>query len=196
MTRLKRPNTLLYLGFALLMLSCAGVASTCATGDDPAFVLAMVAGGVGIGFIMPNLTVFAQQVAGKRQLGIATALIQSARMIGGMLGTALVGATVRVSYHASLAASQGTAAWRAQLDNPQILMNADATAHFASIVNRSGADADALVDIARIALTHALHVAFFAVAGGMLLACIGVALVPFIRLAAPAVATQTMSMPE
>ncbi|WP_165107494.1 MULTISPECIES: MFS transporter [unclassified Caballeronia] len=195
-TRLKRPNSLLYLGFALLMLSCAGAALTRATSDDPAFVLAMVAGGVGIGFIMPNLTVFAQQVAGKRQLGIATAMIQSARMIGGMLGTALVGATVRVSYHASLAASPGAAAWRAQLDNPQILMSADATAHFVSLVSRSGADAHALIDLARIALTHALHVAFFAVAAGMLLGCIGVALLPFIRLAPPTAAREVMSMPE
>ncbi len=51
----------------------------------------MVIGGLGLGFVMPNLTVFAQQTAGREHLGIATALLQSLRMIGGMIGTALTG---------------------------------------------------------------------------------------------------------
>ena len=36
--------------------------------------------------MLPNLTIFGQQVAGREHLGIATALLQSLRMIGGMIG--------------------------------------------------------------------------------------------------------------
>ncbi|MGF6505344.1 EmrB/QacA subfamily drug resistance transporter [Paraburkholderia sp. 32] len=63
-TRLRKPNVLLYVGFALLGVACWGVAAErMETGH--ALMAALTAGGVGIGLVMPNLTVFAQQVGGQ-----------------------------------------------------------------------------------------------------------------------------------
>ncbi|MEX3930106.1 MFS transporter [Paraburkholderia sp. BR10936] len=101
-TRIANPNLLLYAGFALLAASCAGIACVPVRDGGLALPAAMLIGGVGIGFVMPNLTVFAQQVAGKQQLGIATAMIQSARMVGGILGTAVAGAIVHTRYVSGL----------------------------------------------------------------------------------------------
>ncbi|MFP3759265.1 MFS transporter, partial [Cupriavidus sp. SIMBA_020] len=75
--------------FALVALACLGM--VVATRSMPQWLLMsfMMVGGLGLGFVMPNLTIFAQQTAGREHLGIATALLQSLRMIGGMIGTAL-----------------------------------------------------------------------------------------------------------
>ena len=187
-TRIRRPNHLLHAGFALLALACAGVASLRAVPDSPVFMLAMAAGGIGVGLVMPNLTVFAQQLAGKRQLGIATAMIQSARMIGGMVGTAVVGTTVHVSYHRYLHAllveqapleSQTGAA---HLGNPQVLMNTQTAAEFVASATRAGANGQALLALARLALTQALHLAFVVVGAAMVLALAAVMLLPLIRI--------------
>ena len=64
----------------------------------------MVIGGLGLGFVMPNLTVFAQQTAGREHLGIATALLQSLRMIGGMIGAAVTGRSSRICMRVACAA--------------------------------------------------------------------------------------------
>src|SRR3546814_15123606 len=60
----------------------------------PLVVIYMILAGLGLGFVMPNLTVFAQETAGRSLLGISTAMLQSVRMIGGMLGTTIVGTLV------------------------------------------------------------------------------------------------------
>src|SRR3546814_2677677 len=66
----------------------------------PLVVIYMILAGLGLGFVMPNLTVFAQETAGRSLLGISTAMLQSVRMIGGMLGTTIVG-TLVTKYYAS-----------------------------------------------------------------------------------------------
>ena len=91
----------------------------------------MLIGGLGLGFVMPNLTVFAQQTAGRQHLGIATALLQSLRMIGGMIGTALTGRSISHLYASGvqLALEKDHAThWFADLCDPQILINRDAQA--------------------------------------------------------------------
>ena len=97
-SRVRNPNLMLYVGFALLALACLGV--VVATRAMPQWLLMsfMLVGGLGLGFVMPNLTIFAQQTAGREHLGIATALLQSLRMIGGMIGTALTGTLVSHLY--------------------------------------------------------------------------------------------------
>jgi EmrB/QacA subfamily drug resistance transporter len=189
-TRLRRPNSMLDAGFALLALACAGL---CAWGGGygAGFVVSMLAGGLGIGFIMPNLTVFAQQVAGRAHLGIATALIQSARMVGGMLGTAFAGSLVNVLYRAKTGALLDAASfgardgWGAALLDPQSLLDAAqgggvaAHAHAAGVADGAVA---ALVTGARGALAASVEYAFLGVALAMLAACIGVMRLPFIAL--------------
>ena len=57
-TRIRNPNAMLHVGFVLFAITCAASSSTHTT---PKWLLMalMVAGG--IGFVLPNLTVFAQQ---------------------------------------------------------------------------------------------------------------------------------------
>lgn len=97
-TRIRNPNRMLYAGFILMALSCLGIVTTHNYTAHGLIAAYMLMAGLGMGFIMPNLTVFAQQTAGRSHLGIATALLQSLRMIGGMLGTAVVGTMVNHSY--------------------------------------------------------------------------------------------------
>jgi EmrB/QacA subfamily drug resistance transporter len=179
-TRIPRPNWLLHCGFALMAASTAGIACLPASDEGLAMKLAMLAGGVGIGFVMPNLTVFAQQVAGRRHLGIATAMIQSARLVGGMLGTALAGTIVHALYLSELTrrlSAQGAKLEGplASLRDPQILMHGDDSHARASA---------ALIGAAREALLYGIDHALLVMAAAMLLACCLVSWVPHIRLVA------------
>lgn len=159
-TRIKNPNTMLYVGFLLLCLATAGVVTT--HGYTPRWLIGMymMLAGLGLGFVMPNLTVFAQETAGRQHLGIATALLQSLRMIGGMMGTAVVGTMVSHSYVSSVSASldAGQASqWLPQLDDPQILVNPAAQSQFVAQLAEQGRNAAPLIEAARIALVDAIH---------------------------------------
>ena len=105
-------------------------------------VAVMVCGGLGMGLTMPNLTISMQQAAPREHVGIALALLQSQRMVGGMLGTALTGAVVNWSYRQSignaLAGDAASGAWRQQLANPEILLSHDMQAELLSRLAAAG----------------------------------------------------------
>jgi EmrB/QacA subfamily drug resistance transporter len=193
-TRLEKPNLLLYLGFGLLGVSCAAIASVGASNASVPFLVAMVMAGVGIGFVMPNLTVFVQQVAGKTRLGIATALIQSARMVGGMLGTAVAGTMARHLYRGGLErmlAAKTVAIpghWIVALQDPQTLMSTQAATRFVAQVDRAGLDGEAVLESARVLLVHAVQTSLFGVALLMAVACAVVWLLPLIPITSMAAA--------
>ncbi|ALS60479.1 MDR family MFS transporter [Pandoraea norimbergensis] len=159
-TRLRNPNVMLYGGFLLLAVACAGVITTHRGTPHGLIAFYMLLAGLGLGFVLPNLTVFAQEVAGRAHLGIATALMQSLRMIGGMLGTAIVGTLVGHSYTArvkeSLVATGGQQ-WTAQLTDPQILVNAQAQSDFLATVAHMGQNGALLIEASRTALVGAIH---------------------------------------
>jgi len=190
MTRLERPNLLLYFGFGLLALSCAAIASVGADKGSAVFVVVMALAGLGIGFVMPNLTVFVQQVAGKTRLGIATALLQSTRMVGGMLGTAMAGTAVRHVYRVGLGrtlaakAAVGGGHWMAVLQDPQTLMSTQAAARFSAEAGQAGVAGEALLALARGMLTHAVEVSLFGVALVMAVGCAIVWFLPLISITA------------
>jgi predicted MFS family arabinose efflux permease len=50
--------------------------------------------GIGLGFMLPNFTLFMQMLAEQRDVGVASALVQTTRSLGGAFGTALVGILV------------------------------------------------------------------------------------------------------
>ncbi|KVQ94540.1 MDR family MFS transporter [Burkholderia ubonensis] len=159
-TRIRHPNAMLHVGFALFAITCAGVVvSTHAT---PRWLLMalMVAGGVGLGFVLPNLTVFAQQTAGREHLGIATALLQSLRMVGGMAGTALTGTLVSQMYAGGVRDALGAdhaLQWHAQLADPQILIDRAAQAGLVGELTRAGHNGALLLEAARESLVGAIH---------------------------------------
>jgi MFS family permease len=159
-SRVSNPNLMLYIGFTLMALSCLG--AVVATRAMPGWLLMtfMVLGGLGLGFVMPNLTIFAQQTAGREHLGIATALLQSLRMIGGMIGTALTGTLVTHMYasgvRSALEHDQATQ-WFPDMGDPQILINHDAQATLLGQLAHAGHNGAVLLESARESLVSAIH---------------------------------------
>jgi len=184
-TRLRTPNRMLYVGFACFMLAAIGLALTTLQTSHARIVVTMMMGGLGLGFLMPNLTIFAQETAPRTRLGIATAMLQSTRMIGGMLGTAFIGTYVSHAYGTGVDATLqagGLAQWAHWLDDPQILVNPDRAAQLHEAATRMGFDSLALLDQARLALVHAIHGGQWIVVGVMFLAFVLVRRVPPLQL--------------
>nr|CCA80299.1 putative drug resistance transporter [blood disease bacterium R229] len=159
-TRIPRPTVMLYAGFALLALALAGMAASSRATPQMALILLMLLAGLGLGFVLPNLTVFAQQSAGRAHLGIATALLQSLRMVGGMIGTALVGTLVSERYAAGVGdalRADGATQWLHRLADPEILIDHDAQTALLAQMQSAGHDGAALLGAARHVLVSAIH---------------------------------------
>ncbi len=172
-TRLSRPKLMLYVGLAWFWVAAFALTQTTATTSHTLVVLAMMAGGIGIGVLLPNLTLFAQASAARTQLGVATAMLQSTRMMGGMLGTALVGVMVSHRYRlgvGEMLAGQTGASWGSWLGDPQILVNPALARKFEQAVRLAGQDPVALLNGARLALVDAIHQSQWVVVVCMLLA--------------------------
>ena len=167
-TRIPRPNAMLYAGFTMLALALLGLSQATRGMHHNLLLSIMLLAGLGLGFILPNLTVFAQQTAGRANLGIATAMLQSLRMVGGMVGTALVGTLVTRSYTSgvtsALAAANATD-WTARMTDPQILIDKAAQAELLTNLQQAGHNGALLLEQARVSLVGAIHL-------GLLLAAI------------------------
>lgn len=160
-TRIPNPNLMMYVGFALVALSCLGVVLSHRSTPTSVILAAMLAGGLGLGLVLPNLTVFAQQSASREHLGIATALLQSLRMIGGMLGTAITGTLVTQIYGKGVTQaleSDHAAQWLAEFKDPEILVNHDIQSTLLAQMLQAGHNGSALLDAARASLVSAIHI--------------------------------------
>jgi EmrB/QacA subfamily drug resistance transporter len=160
-SRVRNPNQMLYIGFSMLAVACLGTVVATRTMPHTVLMSLMVIAGIGLGFVLPNLTIFAQQTAGREHLGIATALLQSLRMIGGMIGTAITGTLVTHMYASgvrdALARDQAEH-WFADLGDPQILIDHGAQATLLSQLARAGHNGAMLLEAARESLVAAIHV--------------------------------------
>lgn len=171
-TRLPRPNVMLYAGVMCFGVMAVSLALATAGTPHMAIMLAMMLGGTGIGMLLPNLTLFTQAAAPRTRLGSATAMLQSTRMVGGMLGTALVGTFVTHRYVAgveTLLDGQAAAAWQSRLTEPQILVDHAMASAFATAASAAGQDASALLAAARAAFIDSVHHSQWLVAGLMLM---------------------------
>lgn len=160
-TRVRNPNAMLYVGFVLMAVACFGAVLATRSMPHGLLMMFMMSGGLGLGFVLPNLTVFAQQAAGREHLGIATALLQSLRMIGGMVGTALTGTLITRMYaHGVQDAlrSAGAVSWLEPMRDPQILVNLDAQRALVRQLAQAGFDGASLIEAAREALVGAIHI--------------------------------------
>jgi EmrB/QacA subfamily drug resistance transporter len=153
------------LGFALTTLCTACMLLADAHSSHAFLIAVMVIGGIGMGLTMPNLTITMQQAAPRKDVGIAIALLQSQRMVGAMLGTALTGATVNWVYRrtvaTALAGDTAGSGWQQQLANPEILLSQERQAALLGRLAAAGRDGASLIDMARGALVHAIHVGFW-----------------------------------
>jgi MFS family permease len=160
LTRLPNPSYVMYTGLALLALCGFGITTLKQTTPHWVVILYMMGSGLGLGFVLPNLTIFAQDTAGRAHLGIATAMIQSLRMVGGMLGTALVGTLVNHLYVSRVRTALESAhalQWLPRLGDPQVLINAHARQQFIADLQALGQSGRALIEAARLALVSSIH---------------------------------------
>lgn len=159
--RMRKPDHILYSGFFLLAL-CGGL--LLAVDADSArigLVLCLAGCGVGLGFVMPNLTIFTQELVGRSRLGIATAVMQSTRMVGAMLGTAVIGSVITHYYVERVrdldVSSFGKGNWLARLEDPQVLVNTQIQSDFIALLQRQGLHGETFILHAREALVWAIH---------------------------------------
>jgi EmrB/QacA subfamily drug resistance transporter len=177
--RLPNSAIMVYLGFGLTSLCGACLLLADARSSHVFLVAIMVCGGVGMGLTMPNLTISMQQAAPREHVGIAIALLQSQRMVGGMLGTALTGALINWSYRHGVgnAVAEGDALQR-QFANPEILLSQEMQTRLLSQLAATGHDGVALLGAAREALVHATHTGFGLIIVVGLLSFLGIRYMP------------------
>lgn len=101
------PGRLMVFGSAMLVLGCVFTLTFSATSPGWWIILTMSVCGVGLGFLLPNFTLFMQMLTDQRDVGVASALVQTTRALGSAFGTALVGilvaqTSITVGVHAGL----------------------------------------------------------------------------------------------
>src|SRR5690606_32225477 len=159
--RMRRPERILHLGFGFLLFHCAGLVLVGAESPRWTLVTFLVGCGLGLGFVMPNLTVFIQELVARSLLGISTAVLQSTRMIGGMIGTAVVGSIVSHYYVQRVRdidlSPYGKASWASRLEDPQMLVNMQVQSEFIGVLQRAGLHGETFILHAREALVWGVH---------------------------------------
>jgi MFS family permease len=164
-TRLSNPTRMLTAGYSLIAVSCLALSLVGPSTSYWILGLSMLTGGIGMGFIFNNLNVFGQELAGQGRFGITTALIQSTRMVGGMLGTALIGALVTRTYVARVPAALGSAVGNLpgslvnHLRDPEILVDRRGGEVFLSHLGHAG-DPSLLLPVLRHVFVTSIHLGF------------------------------------
>jgi hypothetical protein len=108
--------------------------------------------------------VFGQEIAGRERFGITTALLQSTRMVGGMLGTSIVATIVAHHYRnvvertMRVIGEPAATTWLPRFAYPRILIDEGLRQALFADLRPTGLDAQALVDAAREALVQSIHI--------------------------------------
>ncbi len=85
------PQRLMVFG-ALLLTAGTLMVLLISPGTSALWILAaFFVNGCALGFLLPNLTLFMQMLSDRKDVGVASALVQTTRAIGSALGTAAVG---------------------------------------------------------------------------------------------------------
>lgn len=88
------PQRLMVFGSVLLVIGCIGSLTFTANSSQSYMLIVMGFCGLGLGFLLPNYTLFSQIIAEREDAGVATALVQTTRALGSAIGTALVGMVI------------------------------------------------------------------------------------------------------
>ena len=92
--RQTNPERLLILGSILLGLGCLLSMTFKATSPTWWVLTVLSTTGLGLGFLLPNFTLFMQMISAQQDVGAASALVQTMRSLGSALGTAIVGMVI------------------------------------------------------------------------------------------------------
>ena len=159
--RVRNPQWLPRLGFFLLLLTFIGLLQASARQVSfTQMLVLMFAGGSGLGLTLMNLTLFSQVLAPREHLGIVTALVQALRLVGGMLGTALVGSLVSLSYRndatGQLAALHLPQSLNMALMDPRWMLDDQEQIRLMSGLRQQGVDPGMVIDGLHMALSTAI----------------------------------------
>ncbi|WP_429314823.1 MFS transporter [Paraburkholderia sp. GAS448] len=171
-----KPTLILSIGFSLLVAASVGLALATPATPHVYLEFAMAAVGIGLGFILNNLNVFGQEIAGRERFGITTALLQSTRMVGGMLGTSIVATIVNRRYLAGVEDSlrvlgePAASTWLPHLSDPRILIDETLRDSLLAHLAKAGLNGAGLVDAARHVLVQSIHIGVMLTGGAALVA--------------------------
>ncbi len=160
MSRINSPNVVLYFGLGSFLISAAAMSQVTILTSHIMIIAAMALGGLGIGLLLPDLTLIVQASAARVQLGIATAMLQSMRMVGSMLGAAIIGSIISSQYTSKIEALLVTKNYiqlAPSLNNPQILFNHEKSEQFLQLLHLNQNEGLNLLVSAREALVNAVH---------------------------------------
>lgn len=182
---LEHPKRMLYVGIVLFAGAALCMTRMNVHMPHEVIMCIMAAAGLGLGLTLPNLTIFVQYNADKAQLGIATAMLQSLRMTGGMLGTALIGTWVNHQYAAGLSERLGKYAdqpWSQGLYDPQSLIAGSQHQTVVSQLIMAGRNYLTYFEEARSSLVASVHTSQMMVAVTLVVAFVLVLLLPPIKI--------------
>jgi EmrB/QacA subfamily drug resistance transporter len=173
MSKIDSPNLVLYFGLSAFFISAAAMTQVTVVTSHTMIISAMALAGLGIGLLLPNLTLIVQASAAKTQLGIATAMLQSMRMVGSMMGAAVIGSIISSQYtlriHTLLAMKSSTQL-ESSLDNPQVLFSHEKSEQFLHLLPLNQSEGFYLLAKAKEALVNAVHYSQWFIVGLVILA--------------------------
>lgn len=173
MSRIDSPNLVLYFGLSAFLISAATMTQVTILTPHNIIIAAMALGGLGIGLLLPNLTLIVQASAAKTHLGIATAMLQSMRMVGSMLGAAVIGSIISSQYTSkihSLLTMKNLTQLEPSLNNPQILFSNEKSEQFLHLLQLNRNEGLQLLAYAKEALVNAVHDSQWFITGLVLIA--------------------------
>ncbi len=163
--RLRRAERLIAWGQIGTMLSCLALTQVDAATPNALLMAVFALCGSSLGFQLPNLSLQIMAVAGRSHMGVASALAQSTRMIGSMVGVGVASVLVNTFYARHIAAvlaqyQIGDAQLVALLSSPQLLIRQQDQEAMLALTHGLGLDPAPLLEAARQGLVSGTHAAF------------------------------------
>ncbi|MFT7775738.1 MFS transporter [Roseateles sp.] len=173
--RMDRAEGLMVGGHLLLATGCMLMAVGDAGHSTAYIALSLGICGTAFGFLLPNFTQHILVLTSRQNGGLASALGQASRLLGGLLGAALGWALVASLFRSSVtdalaAAGAGHAALASLLDSPQVLLQPGGILKLKQAATQSGADPGEMLVLSRNAIADAVR-ASYAVCAALAVAC-------------------------
>ncbi|MDF0605842.1 MFS transporter [Neisseriaceae bacterium TC5R-5] len=166
---LQHPERLVAYGLIGLFIGSLCLATV--TPHTPRALLMAIFGlcGLSLGFQLPNLTIQIQAAVARQHLGVASALIQTMRMLGSMLGTSIAAMIVNFAYsrhiNSGLTAAHISDSGIVQLlATPQVLVRQEDHHALLQLAQQQGVPAEPLLELARSGLMAGVHHVYLACA--------------------------------
>jgi hypothetical protein len=138
------------------------------TQSDPLWLgMTLAVAGLGMGFILPMLTLLVQSIVPRARMGVATSTVQFLRLIGSTIGTAIVASAVNALFSARMQAaftSNTDARVVEAFHNPQAVVDPGIQLQLRQLLEQLGAEAATqvqyLLDVAHTALIDGVRLGY------------------------------------